>query len=83
MDLHMWLVMQSPEKLEARLKELHSAVDRERSLIAKAERQSRELQGKLDVISKVQHSVLGKVYTSISSLQQSRSSSPADRSGRL
>lgn len=45
--------LQSPEKLEARLKELQSAVDKERTLTAEAERRSRDLQGKLDLIGKV------------------------------
>ena len=47
------MLVQSPEKLEATLKELQIAVNKERALTTEAERRSRALQTKLDTISKV------------------------------
>ena len=44
--------LQSPERLEARLKELQIAVDKERVLTTEAERRSRDLQNKLETIAK-------------------------------
>ena len=45
--------MQEPEKLEERLKELQSLLDKQKSSLTHAERKSRDLQLKLDAISKV------------------------------
>ena len=45
--------MQEPEKLEERLKELQSLLDKQKSSLTLAERKSRDLQQKLDAISKV------------------------------
>lgn len=45
--------MQSPEKLEASLKELQHAIERERSLTTEAERRARDLQTKLDTVLRV------------------------------
>ena len=47
------VLVQSPEKLEATLKELQIAINKERALTTEAERRSRALQTKLDTISKV------------------------------
>ncbi len=44
--------MQSPEKLQARLKETAGSVERERVRLADAERHSRDLQTRLDAIAK-------------------------------
>ncbi len=44
--------VQSPEKLQARLKETAGAVERERVRLADAERHSRDLQTRLDAIAK-------------------------------
>lgn len=49
--------MQSPERLQARLEELAGGVDKERGLVADAERRSRDLQARMDTIAKV-HSLL-------------------------
>ena len=43
---------QSPEKLQARLRETAGALERERARLAGAERRSRELQMRLDAIGK-------------------------------
>ena len=45
--------MQSPERLQARLEELAGGVDKERGLVADAERRSRDLQARMDIIAKV------------------------------
>jgi hypothetical protein len=45
--------VQSPEKLQARMEEMAAAVDRERGAVAEAERRLRDLQTRLDNISKV------------------------------
>ena len=46
-------MMQSPERLQARLEELAGGVDRERNLVTEAERRSRDLQARMDTIAKV------------------------------
>lgn len=48
--------LQSPEKLEAALKELQQAVERERALTTETERRARDLQTKLDTLSRVKSS---------------------------
>lgn len=45
--------MQSPERLQARLEELAGGVERERGLVADAERRARDLQARMDTIAKV------------------------------
>lgn len=49
---------QSPEKLQARLRETAGALERERARLADAERRSRELQMRLDAIGKARRSGL-------------------------
>lgn len=46
-------VVQSPERLQARLEELAGGVERERGLVSEAERRSRDLQARMDTIAKV------------------------------
>ena len=45
--------MQSPERLQARLEELAGGVEKERGLVADAERRARDLQARMDTITKV------------------------------
>lgn len=45
--------MQSPERLQARLEELAGGVEKERGLVADAERRARDLQARMDTIAKV------------------------------
>lgn len=45
--------VQSPQKIQAMLEEISSAVERERGLVADADRRLRDLHARLDVISKV------------------------------
>lgn len=53
LDFGLLLAPQSPEKLRARMEETAAALERERGLLAEAERRLRELQARLDTISKV------------------------------
>ena len=46
-------MVQSPERLQARLEELAGGVERERGLVTEAERRSRDLQARMDTIAKV------------------------------
>ncbi|KAK9843984.1 hypothetical protein WJX81_001035 [Elliptochloris bilobata] len=65
------LIVESPEKLQARLRETAGAVERERARLADAERHSRDLQTRLDAIAKVEkevgkaRSVMGEVETEL------------------
>lgn len=45
--------MQSPEKFQRILADLQSAVETERGLVGEADRRSRDLQAKVDMIGKV------------------------------
>ncbi len=47
------VVVQSPERLQARLEELAGGVERERALVSEAERRSRDLQARMDTVAKV------------------------------
>ncbi|KAK9816471.1 hypothetical protein WJX72_000700 [[Myrmecia] bisecta] len=51
------LIVESPEKLQAMLEEIQAAVERERSLVAEAERKARDLQARLDTVAKVEKEV--------------------------
>ena len=46
-------LVQSPEKLQARLEEIQGAVERERQATAEGERRARDLQARLDAVAKV------------------------------
>ena len=46
-------VVQSPEKLQARLEEIQRAVERERQATGEGERRARDLQARLDAVAKV------------------------------
>ena len=45
-------LLQSPERLQARLEELAGGVEKERGLVSEAERRSRDLQARMDTIAK-------------------------------
>ncbi|BDA42068.1 probable kinetochore protein nuf2 [Coccomyxa sp. Obi] len=51
------LIVESPEKLQARMGEIAAAIERERSGVADAERHLRDLQTRLDTIGKVEKDV--------------------------
>ena len=46
-------MVQSPEKLQARLEEIQGAVERERQAAGEGERRARDLQARLDAVAKV------------------------------
>ena len=46
-------MLQSPEKLQARLEEIQRAVERERQATGEGERRARDLQARLDAVAKV------------------------------
>ncbi|EFN59885.1 hypothetical protein CHLNCDRAFT_49321 [Chlorella variabilis] len=50
-------IVQSPHKIQALLAELAGAVERERAMVADADRRSRELAARLDVVGKVEKEV--------------------------
>ncbi|KAI7843287.1 hypothetical protein COHA_003119 [Chlorella ohadii] len=50
-------IVQSPQKIQALLGEIAAAVERERAMVADADRRSRELAGRLDLIGKVEKEV--------------------------
>ena len=45
--------LQSPEKLQQMLEDMHAALERERALVAEAERRHPDLQAQQEVIAKV------------------------------
>lgn len=52
-DSAFWVCLQSPERLQQRLEEIAAEVERERGLVAEAERRCKDLQTRADTISKV------------------------------
>ncbi|KAL0042016.1 hypothetical protein WJX77_000793 [Trebouxia sp. C0004] len=51
-------IVESPERLQARLEELAGGVEKERALVMDAERRSRDLQARMDHIAKVEKEVV-------------------------
>ncbi|DBA98352.1 hypothetical protein WJX82_002463 [Trebouxia sp. C0006] len=51
-------IVESPERLQARLEELAGGVEKERALVTDAERRSRDLQARMDTIAKVEKEVV-------------------------
>ena len=50
-------LLQSPDRLQARLEELAGSVEKERGLVTEAERRSRDLQARMDTIARVPNDI--------------------------